>query len=309
MIDCVDMIQVFILTHNRPHFLSRAVASVLSQTNVEFELVISDNSSNDLTRDLILKDYSGSVEYRRRIPELQPIDHLNVVLSEVESDYFMMFHDDDVMHKNLVGILHREMKDKPKLMAVGANAIRWNNSHRIGLSMARHRRDVLLTSPDEIASTYMKRYANVPFPSYMYRIAVAEKVRFNFAHGGKYADVAFMMDISMLGNILMKAEPLMDYHVHSGQDSQSSNFLDKLSLMSHIQKMTQIKRTDKLMKRYRVENIYEEMNLRFPSHAARLGLRRKVKLLWIFMNFSPLVLFPRIVYKMITHSLKVRGWV
>ncbi len=40
-------IQVYILCYNRPKFVKEAVASVLKQSYLNFEVIVSDNSTNN----------------------------------------------------------------------------------------------------------------------------------------------------------------------------------------------------------------------------------------------------------------------
>jgi hypothetical protein len=58
-------------------------------------LIISDNSTNDETKAIFEKKYYNKARYIHRIPTSS--DHFNLILKEVDSEYFMMFHDDDVL--------------------------------------------------------------------------------------------------------------------------------------------------------------------------------------------------------------------
>jgi glycosyltransferase involved in cell wall biosynthesis len=46
-------IQIFIATYNRPTLVVNAINSVLNQDFDSFEVIVSDNSSNDETENLI----------------------------------------------------------------------------------------------------------------------------------------------------------------------------------------------------------------------------------------------------------------
>ena len=60
----------------------------------------------------------------------------------------------------------------------------------------------------------------VPFPSYMYRKEVAQKLRINVEQGGKHADAAFIINLFIIWDrLFFIARPLMDYNIHNEQDS------------------------------------------------------------------------------------------
>jgi glycosyltransferase involved in cell wall biosynthesis len=296
------VIQVFILTHNRPHFLSMTVDSVLSQSNVELEVIVSDNSSNDSSRDLIQKNYSTSVKYRRRIPGLQPIEHFNVVLSEVESDYFMMFHDDDIMHPNMAQELSHELIRNDKLVAVGANARFLIKDSPRGTFGRRVKNDVLLEESDSLIERYLegKDYF-VPFPSYMYRRIIAQRVRLEVARGGKYADVSFLIDVSRMGFILMKSKPLMDYRVHEQQDSQDNSFLQRIALMNYISSTTSFHRRHRTTVKFRIRNIYDELWMPLSQNAPPPPWKRILKIVSLTFHYSPFNFFPKLLFRLGLH--------
>ena len=55
---------IFLVTHNRLHDAIRAIGSILNQKNQIFDLVVSDNSSNNEFAMLIAEDHPN-VEYRK----------------------------------------------------------------------------------------------------------------------------------------------------------------------------------------------------------------------------------------------------
>ena len=92
-------IQVFIATYNRPQMVGVAIDSVLSQSFKDLDVIVSDNSTNDQTQNKIEASYLSELTYIRRTPTLSPADHGNKILGEVDSDYYMIFHDDDIKTK------------------------------------------------------------------------------------------------------------------------------------------------------------------------------------------------------------------
>jgi cellulose synthase/poly-beta-1,6-N-acetylglucosamine synthase-like glycosyltransferase len=72
----MSSLTIFILCHNRPDFTRQTLHSILAQTDKEFELIVSDNSSNDEVERVVSSEFP-QVSYRRRTPMLQPLAHFN----------------------------------------------------------------------------------------------------------------------------------------------------------------------------------------------------------------------------------------
>ena len=103
--------QIYIMTYNRPDCVINAIESVRKQSFTNFTLIVSDNSTNSLTEELIRKTYIfPDFIYIKREPPVGGIEHLNLILSEVTSDFFMIFHDDDVMHMNMIESLYNKSR-------------------------------------------------------------------------------------------------------------------------------------------------------------------------------------------------------
>ncbi|RDJ32162.1 MAG: glycosyltransferase family 2 protein [Crenarchaeota archaeon] len=95
--------------YNGEKFIRNAIDSLLAQTYTNFEIIISDNGSNDKT-ELICKEYVKKdcrVKYKRHKKNMGGIWNFNYVLEEAKSEYFMWAGVDDVwsskfLEKNIV---------------------------------------------------------------------------------------------------------------------------------------------------------------------------------------------------------------
>src|SRR5659263_209879 len=101
----MSVIQIFIATHNRPILVISAIQSALKQNFGSFEVIVSDNSTNEETGEVIKQFEDNRLIYKRRTPILSSSDHFNAILQDVTSDYFMIFHDDDIMYFNMLKYL------------------------------------------------------------------------------------------------------------------------------------------------------------------------------------------------------------
>jgi glycosyltransferase involved in cell wall biosynthesis len=300
----MSQIQVFIATHNRPELVLKAIESALNQNFDSFEVIVSDNSTNDDTGEIIKQFDDKRLIYRRRTPVMLSTAHFNVILQEATSDYFMIFHDDDVMHYNMLKHLHGILAARSELIAVGANArvyrngkVKWKRFNN------RLRSDITIANLEQIIKAYSIP-AFVPFPSYLYRREVAEKLRFNPEHGGKHNDTAFVFDLLTLGSIVFVAVPLMDYFKHENQDSVRYEFKDFMKLINYIKKLSGFSGKHPMIRRFRIQNIYGELkylllNKNIPVFSSRYNLLIKLLFSCSFTEYFPKILLWTIYSKII----------
>jgi glycosyltransferase involved in cell wall biosynthesis len=292
-------IQVFIATYNRPTLVINAINSALNQDFDSFEVVLSDNSTNDETENLISGIKNERLIYRKRKPSLPVIDHLNVILNEVTSEYFMIFHDDDLMYPDILRELYNKLVSNKSLIAVGANAIivtpdLFPNRLMLKTKYA----DSVICNRDQMAYRYLVKRGIVPFPSYLYKCEVAKSIRFIPKNGGKHCDVAFMMDVATMGNIFFIKKPLMDYFISPFQDSRKNDFNDKVKLINYITRTSIYKKDAYLIKRFRIANLYYEI-LQDWKNERQLSIKRRLRIIKLIFMVSPFDLFPRVLFQLI----------
>lgn len=289
-------VQLFITTYNRPLFLLETVQSALNQDFDSYEIIVSDNSTNDETEELIAKFKSEKIIYKRRIPSLTAIDHINSILKEVSSDFFMVFHDDDVMHKDMIKTLYQKISLNPEVVAIGSNAkLLINGVLRKKNYYPDLKSDKLIVDSDDLVKRYLL-YDMVPFPSYLYKANVAKVKFFDKNKGGKYSDAVFIIDLLTLGPIIFCAKPLMDYRIHSGQDSTSNDFNQKCKLINYYTRISTYGLKHPLILRFRIQNLFGETVRLIMINRFSLKEKRNVKIAILILKHSPFEYFPRLAY-------------
>ena len=104
--DSTDVPQVSIgmPVHNGELFIREALDSLLGQTFVDFELIISDNASTDRTEAICLeyaeKDYR--IRYVRQIENMGALNNFKFVLNEAVGKYFLWAAHDDRRDKRFL---------------------------------------------------------------------------------------------------------------------------------------------------------------------------------------------------------------
>lgn len=295
----MKQVQLFIATYNRPLLVRNAIQSALNQNFNSVEVIVSDNSTNDETEIFVSGLMNPKLIYKRRIPSLPVIDHLNTILQDVTSEYFMIFHDDDEMYPEMISELMLNIKSDSNIIAVGANAKIVTSGIIPDRLMLRQKfGNLIIHNRDEMAHQYLIRRGIVPFPSYLYKSEVAKKMKFNPENGGKHCDVAFLMDLTSYGIVLMLKKSLMDYNISFGQDSSINNFQHRIKLTNYIKKTTCYRRDSYLIRKFRIVNLYYEI-IQDKRNKHKLSPRRRFKILKLIFMVSPFNFFPRSIFNLL----------
>ena len=127
----MPLISVIMGVHNsRPDLFSKAVASVLSQTEKDFEFLICDDGSDEKTKQ-ILKETALS-DNRIKLITLSEnkglANALNVCLDEAEGQFIARQDDDDYSHITRFEKQIAFMKENPEIDFIGTDCELFDNS-------------------------------------------------------------------------------------------------------------------------------------------------------------------------------------
>lgn len=216
---------VFITTYNRANYLKLVIDSVLNQTYQNFKIIVLDNCSTDSTSDIVKEYvYTGKVIYHKHEENIGGPANINYAFINCKTEYFCVFHDDDILHSNLLEKEIAYMDMNPKCCAVSclANIIDENGKITTKTGINENNRSF---KEQEFFKEYLFNQRNLVFPSTMYRNSIIQekKISINYA-AGPCCDIVLYMDIERCGGVIVEInEVLFDYRVYSSQDS-SSNF-------------------------------------------------------------------------------------
>lgn len=248
---------IFVLCHNRPEFTRQTLRSILGQKDTDFELVVSDNSSNDEVGDMVRTDFP-QVDYRRRLPMLKQLEHFNRCIDEAQTDYFCLFHDDDLMHPDFVQRTRAVLDSHPEAIACGCNALLESFGKIEPRTSFRSLGELeSIKSPRDLARRYFSRAQSgiAPFPGYVYRRNSVGELRLPL-EGGKYSDVTWLLSLAMKGSLAWVAAPLMTYRMHGGNDGSVESLRDRLRFLGFVKQHLSVLGKD-LLADYRCSFIYK----------------------------------------------------
>jgi glycosyltransferase involved in cell wall biosynthesis len=237
----LNTLSIILLTHNRPYQAYEAIQSILAQSDSRFRLIVSDNSSDDQLKKLIQDDLiaipSSKFRYLKRPQVYNVVDHGNLCLSEVDADYFCLFHDDDLMLPNFVANFWSALRDQPNLASCGMNAFIEKKGEVNKLFFQHYRRYIGPISPKGLVEKYFARHqlGIAPYPSYIYKKSAMNGMCFK-ANDGKYGDVIWLLEMATRGEMVWVSSPSMIYRLHDGNDSLSESRKDRLKFLAYLKK-------------------------------------------------------------------------
>lgn len=90
-------ISVVVPTYNRVNDLRKAIASVRRQTFDDFEILVSDNQSNDETQRYVRDTHDSRLRYVRTPRHMLVQQHIQYAISKASGQYIFLLGDDDIV--------------------------------------------------------------------------------------------------------------------------------------------------------------------------------------------------------------------
>lgn len=238
-------LSIILLTHNRPLQAYEATLSIAAQNNKNFKLIISDNSSSCSLKNIIDKHTSNfegiNFYYKKRSKAYSAVEHGNLCLNEIDTDYFCFFHDDDLMLPNFVENFWNVFRKYPDLVSCGMNAYIESLNVSEGAGSKLFFNDFRLylgpVSPKNLIERYFGRHqlGIAPYPSYIYKTDSVRDIQFR-SDDGKYGDVTWLLRVAARGSMIWVNSPSMIYRLHDGNDSLSESRKDRLRFLAFLKK-------------------------------------------------------------------------
>ena len=206
--DRAPAVSVLLPACNAAPFLREAVASILQQTEPNFELILVDDGSSDGTADLVRELAAGDGRIRCFFQQNQGVvATLNRGLALCRGDFIARMDADDVAHPQRLERQLALLRSKPDVVICGSEAI------LIGEGRGRWRRprsDASCRAWQLLAPCFIH-------PTVMFRRSVVDagvRYRAAYAHAEDYE---FWSQVGALGKMENIREPLLSYRVHAAQ--------------------------------------------------------------------------------------------
>ena len=218
-----SQVTLVITTFDRPDYLEECLASVKHQTLTGFRLVVLDNAS--------AADYSGVLDRFRALPLSYVRNETNLGAAGnigkamrlySDSEYLVVFHDDDLMHPKLLESQLEVLEADPEIQFVSTELAAFDDgaapprmiSDDVGLEIE------VYDGTSALARSLLGP-GGLCFGSTMYRSSVLKQIRLDEERFGILWDRPFLLDAARLGRSALIRAPLVSYRHHPGQDTNT----------------------------------------------------------------------------------------
>lgn len=305
----IKKIQIYILSRDRPNYLRQALSSLICQVDGAAQLIVSDNSDGDEVNAMMANDFP-SIDYIRRNPVLTPQDHFLRVINECTGQYISLFHDDDyaapTFLRSIISCLDKDLT----LGAVGSNAwiVRGETKTREKF-MSNFSHPLRFENPKDLIARYLQFLSEgvAPFPSYIYRRKYLQGLMLDYSIAGKYSDVTLLASLLQRAPILWLPQPLLNYRIHSANDSACDSIGQRLKLLRFVQSHLGFEKDSNDIREYKYKywsRWYSESRLvNDRCHSKRYDPARRFLLLSKLKFITSIYIWIRLVKK-----IRIKIW-
>ncbi|MGD1881649.1 MAG: glycosyltransferase family 2 protein [Paracoccaceae bacterium] len=206
--------------YNGANYLAEAVTSILSQDFEDFELIISDNASDDDTAD-ICRDFAARdkrVRYERQVVNVGAAPNYNLLLPLARGEYFRWAaHDDNLLQGCLSRPVDTLDTDPEVMLAYPLTSVIDGNGDEIGLF------DDGLDLPDPTPDERLVRYLKQNFMRHrglcnpIFGVMRTEPLRrTRLIQDFLASDLILLAHLALLGKFVAIPEVLFERRVHPG---------------------------------------------------------------------------------------------
>jgi glycosyltransferase involved in cell wall biosynthesis len=216
-------VSICLPTRDRLALLRESLAGILAQDHVPLEIVISDNWSEDGTREhcLDLAARDPRVRYVRPPEPVGLLANHNFAFARSTGRYVCFFHDDDLYRSTIVSRYAGLLDRHPSVGAVCASFERVDASgHSLGLR--RQALPAIMRGLDHIDRTIASGRTALVLSGSMYRGDALRRPPFDEDGPTGYTDMVTAFRVAETYDIGYVAEPLWSYRSHAAAFSHRS---------------------------------------------------------------------------------------
>lgn len=110
----LPLVSILLPTHNRPDYAEQALRSALAQSYPALEIVVSDNSDDERTRERLAPYLAQHPRLRyQRIASCPPLENFQHCYGRADGEYVNFLMDDDLLHPAKIARMMAVMLDQP----------------------------------------------------------------------------------------------------------------------------------------------------------------------------------------------------
>jgi len=214
-------IDVFIVTFNRPDFIKATIDSVLGQTILPTSITIFDNGSETNYINNLENHYGNILIYFKSSINLSGRDLFEKIYKIATSQFFIIFHDDDILCKNYIEAAQSALKENQNISLIGTTFIEFNNDNDITYNDLNYNFEFSLLNHTNFAK-YFYEGNSFHFGATIYNKNYFDITEFDTNLYGKVVDRPFVLGCTKEANALIFNLPFVFYRLHEMQDSKTT---------------------------------------------------------------------------------------
>lgn len=255
------LVSILIPTHNRPDFFKQALISALQQTYQNLEIIVSDDSTDDRTEQLVKEEvHDPRVHYFHHAGFKMPMN-ITWLLSHFHGQYFNMLMDDDLIEPTKIETMLRFYQQYPSVTLVTSYRQRINENRAILPDIPATVK--LADQPTKFKGAVIRQLL---LDTSLNRIGEPSTVLMDRKYLSKLlsiwsvyhanADIVSWLYLCEQGDVIYLLETLNYFRFHSGQDQQNFHILFEgtcewcMIYLHEIEKETDVKRRNNYWKRF-----------------------------------------------------------
>ena len=225
------LVSIGLPVYNGERYLEQAIDTILAQTFQSWELIVSDNASNDRTEE-ICRGYMAReprIRYHRQERNIGIARNFNAVIDMARADYFKWHAHDDLCAPTLVERCVEALEANPTASAAFTKTVRIDaegatisdDSYTVGsvrFAVGSWEDDASYDSPDVVERCLkFLRPGRPAAPAYLFGVMRTNVLRATRRHGSFLAaDEVLLLELLLKGPLIQVREPLFFVRHFSG---------------------------------------------------------------------------------------------
>lgn len=206
----MSKVSICITTYNRAETLPATLDSILKQTYRDFELIISDDNSQDKTAE-ICEHYcrkDDRIRYFRNAKNLKMPGNLNNAISKAKFEYIANLHDGDIYRSDLIEKWYAALENNPEALFVfnNYNSVDANGKHLFIYDYNLEE----LNDGRALIEYFLKTLTSGPWGTVMTRKCAYERYGLFNPQYGFISDVEMWLRLGLNGKFCYIKEALID---------------------------------------------------------------------------------------------------
>lgn len=215
----IPLVSVCIPTYNRVRYLAQCVESILRQTMADFEVVVSDNASNDGTTAYMRSLSDRRIRYERSETNAGSRENWNRCVTLARGTYVAILHDDDTSEPTFLARTVQMFEGHSRMGMIYTAAYLIDEEGRRTGCLRLHARD-RVWAPPALGLRFLKRNHDVVFSSAVVRRSAYECVG-RFDPALLCGDFEIWLKLALRFEIGYLASPLVSYRSHGSSTTAS----------------------------------------------------------------------------------------